>query len=152
MIARDNEEKRNRLWKIVMSVTTALIIIIAGFFVIKLFTANPLEGKWAHEDSDMYITIKGNGTATLQWLEEFEPQKVVVAMRYDIDRDMKTFTFQADVSAIRKAAESAGDIVTEETLASAVNAVEGTYDYSIEQRKLTLTDREYGDQMIFDKK
>lgn len=30
--------------------------------------------------------------------------------------------------------------------------MEGTYDYNIENRVLILTDREYGEQMIFDKK
>ena len=33
----------------------------------------------------------------------------------------------------------------------AAETMEGTYDYSLEQGELTLTEREYGDQMVFEK-
>ncbi|EGB92038.1 hypothetical protein HMPREF0240_02717 [Clostridium sp. D5] len=152
MIAKNNEEKRNQIWRAVMAVTTVLIIIIAAFFVIKLFTANPVEGKWSHEDSSLVITIRGNGAAVLEWPEEFEGEGVSVEMKYSIDKDTKTFTLRADDEAIQKAADESDGAVTAEGLNSAVNTLEGTYDYSIEKSTLTLTDREYGDQMIFDKK
>ena len=45
MIYENNEEKRSTLWRTVLTVSSVLIIIIAVFFVVKLFTANPLEGK-----------------------------------------------------------------------------------------------------------
>ena len=51
MFAKNDEEKRNRLWKTAISVSTLVIILIAVFFVIKLFTSNPLEGTWVREDS-----------------------------------------------------------------------------------------------------
>ena len=38
---------------------------------------------------------------------------------------------------------------TEETLKSAVSPIVTTFDYSVEQDQLILTEREYGDQMIF---
>ena len=34
-------------------------------------------------------------------------------------------------------------------LAFAEETIEGVYDYSLEQGELTLTEREYGDQMVF---
>ncbi len=34
MIAKNNEEKRNQIWRTVMAVSTVLIIIIAAFFVV----------------------------------------------------------------------------------------------------------------------
>ena len=152
MIAKNNEEKRNRIWRAVMAVTTVLIIIIAAFFVIKLFTANPVEGKWSHEDSGRVMSIRGNGTAVLEWPEEFESEGVSVEMRYSVDKDTKTFTLRSDDEAVQKAADASDGTATAEGLSSAVNSLEGTYDYNIEKSTLTLTDREYGDQMIFDKK
>ena len=59
MFAKNDEEKRNRLWKTAISVSTLVIILIAVFFVIKLFTSNPLEGTWVREDSDLMLTISG---------------------------------------------------------------------------------------------
>ena len=72
-----------------MAVTTVLIIIIAAFFVIKLFTANPVEGKWSHEDSGLVMSIRGNGTAVLEWPEAFESEGVSVELRYSVDKDTK---------------------------------------------------------------
>ena len=71
MFAKNDEEKRNRLWKTAISVSTLVIILIAVFFVIKLFTSNPLEGTWVREDSDLMLTISGEDQAVVQWPEEW---------------------------------------------------------------------------------
>ena len=39
MILGNNEEKRSTLWRTVLTVSSVLIIIIAVFFIVKLFTA-----------------------------------------------------------------------------------------------------------------
>ena len=49
MLMKNSEEKRNTAWRTVMTVSSVLIIIVAVFFVIKLFTANPVEGTWVSE-------------------------------------------------------------------------------------------------------
>lgn len=152
MIAKNNEEKRNQIWRAVMAVTTVLIIIIAAFFVIKLFTANPLEGKWSHEDSSLLMTIKGGDTAILEWPDEFDGTNGSVELECIVEKELKTFTLQVDEDAVQEAADESDGAVTAEELEVAVGTMEGTYDYNIEQNILTLTDREYGDQMIFDKK
>ena len=51
MIYENNEEKRSTIWRTILTVSSVLIIIIAAFFIIKLFTGNPLEGTWISEDS-----------------------------------------------------------------------------------------------------
>ena len=40
-----------------MTVSSVLIIIVAVFFVIKLFTANPVEGTWVSEEGDVTLVI-----------------------------------------------------------------------------------------------
>lgn len=152
MIAKNDEEKRNQIWRTVMAVTTVLIIIIAAFFVVKLFTANPLEGRWSHEDSSLVMTVKNNGTAVIEWPGEFEGKDVSVEMGYRIDKDAKIFTLDVNEEAVQKAVEASDGVVTAEELDSSVSALEASYDYSIEQKELTLTEREYGNQMVFDKK
>ncbi|MGC4017958.1 MAG: hypothetical protein QM793_01120 [Muricomes sp.] len=151
MIAKNNEEKRNQIWRTVMTVSTVVIIIIAAFFVIKLFTANPLEGSWSHEDSNLVMTIKGNDTVILEWPGEFEGSDASVTARYSIDRDEKTFTLHIPEDALQQAADSSDGEVTLDGIKSAVNTMAGTYDYNIENNELVLSDREYGEQMVFDK-
>lgn len=152
MVANHKEEKRNQIWRAVMAVTTVLIIIIAAFFVIKLFTTNPLEGKWIHEDSGLVLTIKGSGIVAVKWPEELAVKGRPMEMKYRIDKDTKTFIVHAGDIAIQKASKASGSKELSEKVKSAVSQLEGTYNYSIDKRQLTLTDGEYGDQMIFDKK
>ena len=42
MIARDDEEKRSKIWRIVTTVSTILIIVGVILLLMKLFMTNPL--------------------------------------------------------------------------------------------------------------
>lgn len=152
MIVQHDEQKRNTLWNASISVSSVLIIIIAAFFFIKLFTDNPMEGKWAYEDSNLIMTVKSNGTAVIEWPDEFEGLDVAVNMKYSMNKDAKIFTLHTDEDEIKAVAKKSKGAVTTESLDSAIASLEGSYDYNIERNQLTLTEREYGEQMIFEKK
>lgn len=81
MFAKNEEKERNIIWRAVMSVTSILIILIAVFFLIRMFTSNPLEGRWNYEDSDLILTIKGNNTAVVECPERFGGNDIAVAMK-----------------------------------------------------------------------
>ena len=49
IIAKNDEDKRSRVWNYVTGITTVLIIIVAGYFIYQGFFGNPLEGKWKHD-------------------------------------------------------------------------------------------------------
>ena len=112
MIYENNEEKRSTIWRTILTVSSVLIIIIAAFFIIKLFTGNPLEGTWISEDSGAVLEIGDDGELTLKEAESGEVQNL--------------------------------NAYTEGILS-------GSYDYNVEQNTLTLTEREYGDQMVFER-
>ena len=57
MIYENNEEKRSTIWRTILTVSSVVIIIIAIFFIVKLFTGNPLEGTWVSEGSGDKIEI-----------------------------------------------------------------------------------------------
>lgn len=135
-----------------MTVTTVIIIIIAAFFVIKLFTANPLEGKWKHEDGGLFLTIKGKDTAQVTLSDGTGGKKASATMTYSLDKETKTVTLQADELAASKSSKGKEQTDKSKKLQLAVSSMEGTYNYSIDKNKLTLTDSEYGAQMVFDKK
>ncbi|SHJ26333.1 hypothetical protein [Hespellia stercorisuis] len=148
MIATENEDKRSKIWRAVMAVTSILIILIAVFFIVKMFTSNPLEGTWQHDESSLQITVGKDGVATIQWPEEFE-QDIKIPMSYSIDRETKTFILRVNKVAIGKAVKDSKGTLTEEGAESAIESLDATYDYSVDKKELTLTDREYGEQMIF---
>ena len=111
---------------------------------------NPLEGTWNYEDSDLIMTIKGNNTAVVEWPDELDGNQIAVPMDYDIDSKTKTFSLHVNDDAIKKVVDESNG-VTEDTVRSALDQLDGTYDYNMEQKQLTLTDREYGNQLTFEK-
>lgn len=149
MLARNDDHTRSIIWRSVMSVTSVVIILIAVFFLVRMFTMNPLEGTWDYEDSDLIMTIKGNNTAIIKWPDEFDGNQIAVSMDYDIDSKTKTFSLHLNTDTVKKAADSEG--ISEDVITQALDRLDGTYDYNMEQNQLTLTDREYGSQLIFEK-
>ena len=129
MILENNEEKRSTLWRTIVAISSILIVIVAVFFVTRLFVGNPLEGTWVSEDSGEVIKIESNGKVTLT----DEDKKSFETVQSEVDTKTKVFT-----------------IHTEDTQAEGL--LSGTYDYSIEKDTLTLTEREYGDQLVFVKR
>lgn len=121
MILENNEEKRSTLWRTVLSVSSVLIIIVAVFFIAKLFTGNPLEGTWVSEDSDAMMEIRDDG----EMVVDEGPGSDDIMVQYTVDTRTKVFTIYSE-----------GDLA-------------GSYDYNLERNTLTLTEREYGDQMEF---
>ena len=149
MLAKNDDHTRSIIWRSVMSVTSVIIILIAVFFLVRMFTMNPLEGTWDYEDSDLIMTIKGNNTAIIKWPDEFDGNQIAVSMDYDIDSKTKTFSLRLNTDAVKKAADSEG--ISEDVITQALDRLDGTYDYNMEQNQLKLTDREYGSQLIFEK-
>lgn len=127
MIYENNEEKRSTIWRTILTVSSVIIIIIAVFFIAKLFTGNPLEGRWVSEGFGDTIEITDDGSLII--LPEEGGQAVEI--RYDVDTRTKVLTVGSE-------GEVDSDIIQP-----------GTYSYNIEQDILTLTEREYGDQLVF---
>lgn len=151
MIAKNDEEKRSWLWRIVSSVSTIVIILIVAFFLTKMFRSNPLEGRWLDEESGMVMDVKGKTTVYVSWPEQFDDSQVKVPMEYSMDKDTKTFTLNVEDADLDAVVKKAGEDIDEAELKDAADSVATTYDYSVEDGQLTLTDREYGDQMILDR-
>ncbi|MDO4313632.1 MAG: hypothetical protein Q4C52_11170 [Eubacteriales bacterium] len=141
--------KRSKIWQIVMTVSSVLIIVIAAFFLVKMFRSNPLEGIWRSEDSDLILNIKGSSSLTASVPEALEGEDIKLKLSYALDKEEKTISIKADEAAIEKAVKDSDGQITEETLESALGAILTTFDYSVDQEELTLTEREYGEQMVF---
>ena len=93
IIAKNDEEKRSRIWRIVTTVSSALIVIIGIYLLTKMFTTNPLEGEWIDENGRIDLNIKSNGTMTMMVLDFAEEDRVDVNVKYSIDKDDKIVDF-----------------------------------------------------------
>lgn len=152
MIANNDEAKRSKIWTVVMAVTSVLIVIIAIFLLMKMFTGNPLEGSWTDEDGNMDLKIGRNGQMTVILPASGDGEETQVPMTYTLSKESKTISIQEDDNKIQEIAEKSNGQYTEETLKNAVQSIGTTFEYSIDGGTMTLTEREYGEQMMFNKK
>ena len=148
MIAKDDEVKRSKIWRIVTAVSTIVIIVGVILLLTKLFTTNPLEGDWADEDGSFNMSILKNGSMVITIPEAEEAVSVDVDMKYTMNKDEKTITITPDEAGFQKLADKTGGQYTEEDIRQALSTVITTFDYSVDQEQLTLTEREYGEQLV----
>ena len=127
-------------------------IIIAIFLLMKMFTGNPLEGSWTDEDGNMDLKIGRNGQMTVILPASGDGEETQVPMTYTLSKESKTISIQEDDNKIQEIAEKSNGQYTEETLKNAVQSIGTTFEYSIDGGTMTLTEREYGEQMMFNKK
>lgn len=152
MIANNDEAKRSKIWTVVTAVTSVLIVIIAIFLLMKMFTGNPLEGSWTDEDGNIDLKIGRNGQMTVILPASRDGEETQVPMTYTLSKESKTISIQEDDNKIQEIAEKSNGQYTEETLKNAVQSIGTTFEYSIDGGTMTLTEREYGEQMMFNKK
>ena len=152
MIANNDEAKRSKIWTVVTAVTSVLIVIIAIFLLMKMFTGNPLEGSWTDEDGNMDLKIGRNGQMTVILPASGDGEETQVPTTYTLSKESKTISIQEDDNKIQEIAEKSNGQYTEETLKNAVQSIGTTFEYSIDGGTMTLTEREYGEQMMFNKK
>ena len=152
IIAKNDENKRSTLWMAATIGSSVVIILIAVYLLTKLFTSNPLEGSWEDGDGSLSMTIKANGTLTVSVPELSDNEDVDVLMNYTLDRDEKTIAIHLDDDEFERLLEVSDGKYTKEMLSQAVDSVVTTFNYSVDRSCLTLTEREYGEQMIFLKK
>lgn len=152
IIAKNDEEKRSKVWRITFLTATAVIVVVAVYFLFTLFAGNPLEGTWSNEDSNLQLIIRGGNSATARWSEISEASNVKLKVDYTLDKKDKTITFKVDEAELEKAVRASDSGLTEAALHAEISVLETTFDYSLDQNTLTLSEREYGEQLIFVKK
>lgn len=152
IIAKDNEEKRSQIWRIVTGVSSVLIILIVIYFFVKALAGNPIQGTWVDEDSNVELVIKNASTVTLKVSELAEESQVSIQLGYSLDKEDKIFTIKEDTDALKKVADQSDGAFTEEALEAAIGSYMCSFTYSIDGNEMTLTEREYGDQISLTRK
>lgn len=154
MIAKNDEAKRSLIWRVVMILSTVLVVGVATYFLVRIFVGNPLEGQWKDEEQNLRMTIEADGVVWMEWLEGIdasgENQSVSVQMSYLWDKETKTFSLHLIEDGIEQAIANSEGTLGPDQLETKVRALEATYGYSVENGQLTLTDLEYGTIWVFD--
>lgn len=152
IIAKNDEEKRSRIWRIVTVGATVILLVVIIYFLFSLFAGNPLEGTWQSEESNLQLTIRGGDSVIASWSEIAEASNVKVKMNYTLDKENKTISFKVDDAEIAKVVKNSDAGLTKTALETEISMLEMTFDYSLEKNKLILSEREYGEKIVFKKK
>ena len=133
----------------IVLLVAAVVIIIAGALIVKQFVfGNPLQGKWVTSKGEYYLTIEEDQEAELLVLVNEE--MVEVDIRYEIDRNSRMITLYVDsATEYEDAVDDFDGKVSVAELSDKLEVILTSFDYSMEQNTLTLTEREYGEQIIF---
>jgi len=135
--------------RIIFLVATLLIVLVLGIFWIGTIIGNPLEGEWKSETNGFYLDIDDEGEAELRVTVKETP--VDVDLFYTIDKKAKTITFKGDLESFGEEAKESDGKLGAADIDEYLEAFLRAFDYSLDNRTLTLTDRENGEQFIFAK-
>lgn len=153
LIAKNDEKERSFLFRIVIWTASVLIIAVAAYFLIRSFARNPIAGTWEYQDDNTTMTIQSDDKVKLQFDNLQDVPELAVTMDCQVDKTEKTLVIGGlQQSEIDRILEQYDGQLTQSALDTALSMFTTSFDYSMERQTLTLTDREYGEQMIFDKK
>lgn len=152
IIAKNDENKRSQIWRVVVTVSSVLIVLIGVYLLVKLFTANPLEGRWQDEDGAISVDINSDARLTAIIPEFADGEDLEIPMTYVIDKEAKTVMFEVDDQILLKLAEDSEGQFDKMMLEGALDGIESTFEYSVEHNQLILTECEYGEQIVFVRK
>lgn len=143
-----NEEKRSILWWIVTLGASVIILFVIVFFAINLLSSNPLKGTWVSEDDAISLEFQEKGVVIVSSTDE-ETEPYQVELTYVYDKTEKT----VDIKAKNDENFFAGDAAdkAELSLGASFGRVTDSFNYSIKEGVMTLTEREYGEQLVFTK-
>ena len=147
LMRQKDEEKRSKAWTIIMLVSSVLIILGIVFFITKVVIGNPLEGEWYSKANGYHLEVEDDNEVTLQGI--FNGTHTEIDLKYTIDKSEKVISIKPNAESYADATEDSKGEITPGELDELLADFTVSYNYSLENDTLTLTEREYGEQYIF---
>ncbi len=147
------ENNRRKISKshLTLLIAAVVLVIVAAFFGSKIIWGNPLAGKWATSKGEFYLTLEEDTKKEAKLVVLVDEEPVEVKFEYKLDKKEKTITFLPEPEDYELAVEELEGRVSELALYEQVEELLVTMEYSLEKNTLKLTEREYGEQIIFTK-
>ena len=146
LIAKNDEAKRSKIWRIGMFISSAIIVLVASYFFIKVFNENPITGKWVNEEGNYRIHFLNNGKMYVTDLDEEGAEELELS--YVLDKEAKSIEIvseEGDFGFLYGLGEAE---YLEDAIETEFNDQTVVFNYSVDGDKLIFTEREYGEQMM----
>ena len=141
-----DEAKRSKLWVVVMVVSSLIILLLVAFFITKSVAGNPLKGEWIAEEKGYHLEVDDDEVTVEATIDG---QYVEVDLYYTLDKTNRVITLKSNTTAYAEAADDTEGKLSAAQIDEAISEFLGSYNYSIENGKLTLTKREFEDEFVF---
>lgn len=147
LMRQKDEEKRSKAWAIIMLASSILIILGIVLLITNVVVSNPLKGEWYSKGNGYHLEVEDNNEVTLQGT--FNDTYMEIDLQYKIDKTEKIISIKPNAESYADAAEESKGEITPGELDELLEDFTVSYNYSLENGTLTLTEREYGEQYIF---
>ncbi len=146
----DGMQKRLSKHRIVLLIAAGVLVIVALFFAYEFLWGNPLQGKWTTSKGEYFITIeKDDGDTDVDAVILVNEELVRVELECELDKKAKTIAFHSEPDDYEDDVKHFKGTVTAVDLHEHLQSLLKAFDYSLDKDTLTLTDREYGEKIIF---
>lgn len=141
-----DEEKRSKAWIIVMLVSSIIILLLVAFFITRSVAGNPLKGEWISEEKGYHLEVDDDEITVEATING---QYVEVDLYYTLDKTDRIITLKSSTTAYAEAADDTDGKLSASEIDAAMSEFVGSYNYSMEAGKLTLTEREFEEEFVF---
>ena len=145
LIARNDEEKRSRIWRMGMVLSSVIIVFVAIYLLIKAFNENPVVGKWLDDDGNYAVHFLNNGKVYVTDLNEDGEE---MELLYKLDKEARMIAISSDEEVLADIMEASESDYLEDALETEFNDQTVIFYYSVDNEEMVLTESEYGEQMI----
>jgi len=129
-----------------MIISSAIIVFVAVYLLIKVMNENPVAGEWMDDDGNYAIHILNNGKLYVTDYTEEHPEEM--ELLYKIDKESRMIAISSDEEILNEVMETGDSEHAEDAYEQELNDKTVIFNYSVDNDQLILTEREYGDQMI----
>ena len=143
---QENKPKKVIDSRILLLVSSVVIILLLAFFLISSMVRNPLEGDWFSQEKGIQLDIDDD-EVTLEF--SVDGVATEVELFYTIDKGEKILTVKPNPAAYAEAAADTDGKVSAQQIDEYLKEIPLSFNYSLDNDTLTLSDREYGEEFIF---
>ena len=146
LIAKNDEAKRSKIWRIGMIASSLIIVLVASYLFIKIFNENPMVGKWTDDEGNYKVHFLNNGSMYVTGVTEAGSGELELS--YELDKEAKSIAISIDEEILGAEMALGDSEYLEDALETELNDQTIVFYYSVDGDKLVFTEREYGEQMI----
>ncbi len=144
--------RRSRKWKIVVAITTLIIIAAIIYFIVEIFNSNPLIGEWKYGmEDELELKVNSNGTLSMEMNEIIDGQIVdaELKMNYEVDTNEKSLMMYATEETVTEILDETDGQVDEQEIRQYVSTFATKWSYSIEEDVLQLIKLDSGESIAY---